>query len=286
MLIRERKLMKAKTLLVMVCLYGLMGSAWGESAEPRDLPVYTLSPQVHVMELEKTASKIPTQAIRPFLVYPRVVSREAWESAPYVVAGEEGRLLLGAGDTVYVRGLSDALSTQYGIYQKGDTYRDPERPHEILGYEALFIADIKVKRLGDPARVYIQSSRRGVMTGDRLLPKIEREIPPYFFPRAPSAPVEGKIIDVVGRGSFIGQNEVVVLNLGAEDDIERGTVLGVYQADRWVRDTVSHRPEARVRLPGGRAGKIMVYRVFDHISYALVMRANRVIHLYDTVRNP
>jgi hypothetical protein len=49
------------------------------------------------------------------------------------------------------------------------------------------------------------------------------------------------------------------------------------------------RPEKRnseVTLPDSRTGLIFVYRVFDRISYALIMNANRPVHLLDVVKNP
>lgn len=252
----------------------------------RGLPIYKISPKTHVIELEKAIPTIPTEVIQPFLVYPQVVSKEVLENAPYIVAGTEGRLILGAGDKAYVRGLSDKMPVQYGLYRRGDIYRDPAHPDEILGYEALFIADIEVRRFGDPASVYIQSSTREVLVGDRLLPRSDQKLEPYFFPHVASLPVEGKIIAAAEGVSHIGQNQVVVLNLGAEDGIEKGVVLGVYQAGREVRDIISRRPGDRVQLPDERTGTIMVFRVFDRISYALVMRAKQAIHFYDTVRNP
>lgn len=45
-----------------------------------------------------------------------------------------------------------------------------------------------------------------------------------------------------------------------------------------VRDTIT--------LPDTRTGLIFVYRVFDHVSYALVMSANRPVYLLDVVKNP
>ncbi len=251
----------------------------------RGLPIYKISPQTHVIELEKAIPTVPTEVIQPFLVYPQVLSKEVLENAPYIVAGPGGRLMLGTGDKAYVRGLSEVAPVQYGLYRRGDTYRDPAHPDEILGYEALFIADIEVKQLGIPAIVYIRNSTREVLVGDRLLPRSGQELEPYFSPHVASDPVKGKIIAVVEGISQIGQNQVVVLNLGAEDGIEKGVVLGVYQAGRRVRDTLSRQPEDWIQLPDERAGVIMIFRVFDRISYALVMRAERAIHLYDAVRN-
>jgi hypothetical protein len=44
--------------------------------------------------------------------------------------------------------------------------------------------------------------------------------------------------------------------------------------------------ESRVKLPDARAGLAMVYRVFDKVSYALVMQSDGPVYLLDTVKNP
>jgi len=44
--------------------------------------------------------------------------------------------------------------------------------------------------------------------------------------------------------------------------------------------------KVEVDLPEERAGTVLVFRVFDRISYALVMAATRAMHIRDSVRNP
>ena len=87
--------------------------------------------------------------------------------------------------------------------------------------------------------------------------------------------------------SLIGQYNVVVLNRGARDGLDPGTVLRVYQAGRTIRD--DHAKGAfnkKVVLPDESAGTMMVFRTSDRISYALVMQATTAIAVLDKVRNP
>jgi hypothetical protein len=41
-----------------------------------------------------------------------------------------------------------------------------------------------------------------------------------------------------------------------------------------------------VRLPGERSGLLMVYKVHDLVSYALVMQVERAIRMNDRVTTP
>jgi hypothetical protein len=44
--------------------------------------------------------------------------------------------------------------------------------------------------------------------------------------------------------------------------------------------------EDAVKLPDSRSGLLMVYRVFDRVSYALIMQSKRPVYLLDVVKNP
>jgi hypothetical protein len=66
-------------------------------------------------------------------------------------------------------------------------------------------------------------------------------------------------------------------------------VLEVYQADGYANDqwTTEHWPGShRFPLPEEKAGLVMVFRVLDDISYALVTQATSEIRVADVVRNP
>ena len=41
-----------------------------------------------------------------------------------------------------------------------------------------------------------------------------------------------------------------------------------------------------VKLPDTRSGLVMVYRVYDRVSYALIMQSEGPVYLLDTVKNP
>ena len=41
-----------------------------------------------------------------------------------------------------------------------------------------------------------------------------------------------------------------------------------------------------VKLPDARSGLVMVYRVYDRVSYALIMQSDGPVYLLDTVKNP
>jgi hypothetical protein len=49
---------------------------------------------------------------------------------------------------------------------------------------------------------------------------------------------------------------------------------------------LSNQSDRAVKLPDARSGLVMVYRVFDRVSYALIMQSDGPVYLLDGVKNP
>ena len=252
---------------------------------PAGIPTVKLAPEIRSMPIEQAVATIPMDKIGPFLSNHRVVSKEELDAAPYIVSSLEEHLVTGPGDRIYVRGLEKEPEPSYNIVRPGEPYVNPDDENDILGYEAVFVGDAFLARAGDPATLDIGDARREAVTGDRLLPVEQRTIDPYFTPHAPQDPVNGRILAVMDGVRNIGQYAVVVVSLGEQQGMKPGTVLAVWQSGREVRDVVQG-SRARVQLPEERAGFLMVFRTFDRVSYALVMRATRSLRLQDRVTNP
>ena len=235
----------------------------------RGQPTVKMSPKVRASREETPISTIPMNVIGQFLGQPRVVSEREIKNSAYIVAN-----LVPGGDT------------DYTVLRIGDAYKNPGSK-EILGYEAIHVAEAKVEAFGDPSTLKIVKSTREALTGDRLLPVRENQIDQTFIPHAPSSKIDGQIIAVVDGVSRIGQYQTVVINRGEQDGLETGNVLAVFQTGDTVRDTVHSDEHAqKITLPDVKAGIVMVVRTFDRVSYALVMDAFRAMTVYDFVRNP
>ncbi len=228
---------------------------------------------------------IPTDAISQFLTSPKVVNATELKNSPYVVEIAGEHLIAGAGDRVYVRAIPAPKTLGYTLYRKGEAYKNPET-HEVLGYEAKYIADATIERAGDPATLLITRSDSEIRTGDRLMVSNSSELTLNFFPRPPKKPVEGNIISVLDGVSQIGQHNIVVLDKGLVDGLEPGHTLDIYHRGRVVVDPYSSETNATVKLPDEIAGLLMVFRSFERVSYALVLEASQAIHVLDKIKTP
>jgi len=246
-----------------------------------------LAPKIRATKLDRAIPTLPIDAIKQFVSQPRVLAERELQSSGYVVASAGDHLIGGIGDLIYARGLPAGKSTSFAIYRTGKTYQNTGgKSDELLGYEAIYVGTAMVKTFGDPSTLQIVDATRETLIGDRLLPMARQETETQWVPRAPEAPVEGRIIDVVDAVARVGQFQTVVLNLGEFDGLQRGHVLAVYRAGTEARDVVSSDARDSIQLPDTRAGLAMVFRTFDRVSYALIMKAEQDIRLYDAVRKP
>ncbi len=247
--------------------------------------VVKLSPRMREQPLDQAITTIDPDAIRHFLNQARVVTGDELKLAPYVLGGVSKRLLAGTtGERIYVRGITSGATTRYGVYRVGEVYRNPDDKKEILGHEVVKVADAVLDRAGDPATLLVTGIRREIRVGDRLLPVgDDMASSQYYFPRAPRPGTKGRIISVFDGVSMVGQYQGVVLDLGRQQGIETGHVLAVYQANGKMKDPVTGE---EVELPDEHAGTLLVFRTFDKVSYALLMKSARPVHVLDTVRTP
>ena len=253
----------------------------------RDGPRVTkLSPKVRDEEIGAQTYSIPIPAIQQFIIRPRVVSEETLNNAAYILSSIDERLAFGTGDRVYVRGFDGKPQGQYTIFRKGEALHDP-KTEELLGFEAILVGDGEIIRADDPATFDLTQTKREALRGDRLLPIDFGEIDTEFVPHTPPENTHGHVISLFDAISQVGAFQVITLSLGERDGIEKGHVLDINQAGRVVADPFE-KPGSLidVELPEESAGRAMVFRTFEKVSYALIMRASRAIQLGDSATNP
>lgn len=300
------------------------GSEHG-TTDSRGMRVVKLSPKVRVSALKEPVPTIPIASIAPFLTMPYVADTDRVRRAPYVVGFPDERIVAGVGDSVYVRRIDDAVGQRFQILRPGDSLQDPET-NETLGHLAVFVASAELQRAGDPAKLRVLRSEREVAIGDRVIPAALEEPLTNFFPRPGPAGMRGRILAVLNGVSQIGQYDVVVINKGTKDRVERGDVFEVYQGGGKARDQVltggsdfnwrdesplstefwygsdakifrwrsdPFPPAVEVRYPRAtyiqpyeRSGVLMVFRTFDRVSFGLILEATRAMRTEDRIATP
>ncbi|HZT63453.1 MAG TPA: LysM domain-containing protein [Burkholderiales bacterium] len=232
---------------------------------------------------------IPPRAIEPFLTQPLLIEEGGLDRAPRIIATQEDRVNLGAGNLAYVSGFGKATDEVWQVYRAGQPLVDPDS-QLTLGYEAVFLGTARVTRPGEPATVQIVNSKKEISAGDRLIPSPPATIPQYV-PHAPASKVNGRIIafyDLLPTSSG-GRDSIVSINRGTRHGLEPGNVLAMHrnvviydQAD-YLK---SRDRSPAIQLPPERYGLVYIFRTFASVSYALVMESTRPVQSGDIVQNP
>jgi len=244
--------------------------------------VYEAPPDVGPRAREESAAEsippLPLSSIRGFLSRPRVLTEEDYQSAPYVVAIEENRVLGADQQLIYSRRFAADLATgqRFVVARPTLVYtdvpagwfwqKDKRRTHvepwgssdyrytslrnwvssrgeNVLGYELMEVANATVTVVGDPATLYVTYSDIEIRKGDLLLPIEDSPLPLNFYPHAPaSIPDNTRVVGVTGDFDHAGPNDVVVISKGAQDGIEVGEVYSIYQPGETIVDEVDYPP--------------------------------------------
>jgi hypothetical protein len=246
-----------------------------------------LSPQVRIIERPPTIPTIKMEIIQQFLNRPKLITEEEIENAGYILDNAEQSIFSTEGNKIYVGGLDEGqVGNQYIVVHVGQTFYSPleDEEDEVLGYEAIFLAEAILTIPGEPATLEITKAVREIKKGDRLLSMEKPGVIKDLYPHSPTHLEDAYIIAVVDGGGFlIGQYQIIVINKGLIDGIERGHLLAVNKGTRPIFDTIS---EEEMTLPKRRAGTLLVFRVFESVSYALVMSSFLPINLLDEVTVP
>jgi hypothetical protein len=269
-----------------------------------------LSPEVRSQPLKDAIRTIPYDVLMDFTGRPSLLDSSTVKDAPYVVGMRDRHILGSTANEVYGKGMGEpAVGSRYNIVNVGPELRDPD-DGDLLGYmgnwaglgEVLQTSGavepgkanvLKSERSEELTHLRVVESGREIKQGDKLLPAMVEVGDDFRLSVPKDSALLGQIIAVVDGISVAGKYQVVAINRGKKHGLEPGNALGVFFRGEAVRDYYGRQDwqaytanYQRIRLPDERSGTVMVFQVYDRMSYALVMRATQAIRVGDFVANP
>jgi len=253
-------------------------------------PATRLNPLLRSRPLDGPIETIPYGELAAFLSRPSLMSAQDVKAAPYVLSLRDDHMVAGAGNDIYVRKLDGANGARYNVLHLAQPLK--VAGHGTVGYLAQFAGVAEVSKQGDPARALLTESAREVLTGDVLIPEASNLVTD-LRPHRPTAKIDSRILAVVNGVLLAGQFQVVAISGGSAEGVEPGHVLKVLEAPKGVADRCAHiegsgtcRNFRDAKLPQETAGNLLVFRSFDHMSYALIADERIPLHIGDHAVTP
>lgn len=264
----------------------IIGSRKKSNAYPDDANTVKLSPQIRAENLDSDAiTSIPANVIEPFLSQPLVLDVPELANAPRIVSGQPGHVNIGRTEAAYVMGDLQG-NTIFQVYRPGVQLINPD-DGKVLGYEYAYVGRLKLTRAakapGEANKFIATDVKEELTVGDRLIP-IPVVEPNNYAPHPPAKDVRGRIVAISGGVAQAGQNQTISINLGTKDGLDIGTVLKLYRLGKTISDRTQEK--STVKLPDEEYGTVFVYRVFNNVSYGLIMRVSEATEIGDIVRSP
>ncbi len=242
-----------------------------------------LEPQTYVQSLDRAIPTIPPHIIQPFLTSAMIVEPGELEQAGHILGGVEDELILGKYTKFYARNLLDTTAEQYRLFRIGRSLSDPESG-ELLGIEGIHLGDARMDRVGDDvSKLQIIDANQEIRPRDRLLPITELTPLPYYQPHAPNEDLSGWILYAPKGVNEVGKFDVIIITGGTREGLEEGHVLKAMLHRGESKDPVTGET---YQIPDEVSGLMMVFRVFEKLSYALIMESTRAISIGDKYESP
>ncbi len=286
----------------------------------------TLQPGAVEEPLERTAvSTISLNVIAPFLSQPLVIEKDQLAASPRIIAGQDNRVVLSPGTRVYINKIEEDDGINWYVYRPGDSLIDPDTK-EVLGMEATYLGDAKITKYGQPASADIVKAKEEIFTKDRLVPtgdNVETSFVPHApdtqitgriiniyggvaeagpesivsISRGSADGIEvGHVLAINRYGRVIKDPEppkeevnskpkLRELNFDVKRDADGKAIVNFEKKPEKSTTELVLEP-GMIKLPDERIGLLMVFRVFERVSYALVMQATQPINKLDSVQTP
>ncbi|WP_440054627.1 LysM peptidoglycan-binding domain-containing protein [Pseudoalteromonas sp. T1lg65] len=293
----------------------LSTDAQGRPILSLDKGVKKLSPRVRVTtDKSKALPTLPLPLLEPFLRFEQALDDAVFDSSPMVLGANHNVNIITQGHILYIKGLL-ARGGQYAIYRRGDDYIDPQT-NQKLAVQAILVGAGRAIQVGNnaqgiPAKLRLDMVKQEVKAGDILLPVSEgQSFSAQFTMQRPAHSISGSIIATSSKLREAGTMSIVVLNIGSNDKLHEGHILDVYKhspvviegqkgpryiedatrldklvtsVDSWFGDGQLENSTVWT-MPSEKVGEVMLFKVYQNLSYAMVIKAEKPARIGDTVQ--
>lgn len=201
-----------------------------------------------------------------------------------VLKSVSDNLISGAGDEMFVTYENIAKGQVFNIYNKTIEHKNLKKDF-TLGHEIIKLGEGIITAVSDNnvGIMKILSTKTGIRQNYKIIIKNKETISNMF----PSKPVEdftGSIISVGENIDNIGLYDVILINKGYNSNLEIGNILSIKNKTSYLKSPLKNKHE--IKLPGQQLGLVILYKVYDNLSYGVIVKAKAPIKKEYIVTNP
>ncbi len=264
-----------------IVLNRLSGSLSLEVDNPGSLTPKQLGPTIRGTPIAHAPLPLLSEKLQSLFTRTPLISTDALSNAPTIREIESGRVIASKGDSVFVIG-DVGSNEQFDVFRVEYSIVDPETKRP-LGVAGLNIGRVRLSQHnGTMHKFLITRSEKEFRAGDKLVPVSDSNLAP-LFPH-PGKIVDGKLAAILHDGRWARMHDIVVLNRGSLHGLDPGSVVKVV---RHVRIRPNENPSSNPLNGNKQAiGTLLVFKVEEKISLAMIMQARDAITIGDSIISP
>ena len=135
----------------------------------------------------------------------------------------------------------------------------------------------------------IDGSLSEIHQGDYLIKKSPELTEFHYVPHEPATRVDADIVSIMEGVEESGAMQTLILNKGAAEGLDNGTVLSIYRRGRVVKsewNSPNEKASHFVNTPNEEIGLAMVYRTGEHVSSAIILESIKNVNRGDLLSVP
>jgi len=269
---------------------------------------------------------IPLNVIAPFLNQPLVIEKDQLAKSPRIIAGQEDRVVLSPGTRIYINQIEESDGLDWFVYRQGENLVDPDTKEILgieatyLGNARISKYGAPASANITKAKEEIFVKDRLVPSGEEAITNFVPHAPEadirgriikilgglaetgaqsiVAINRGTNDGIEvGHVLAINRYGRIIkdpepasssdstAKTKLKELNFDVSRDTEGKPVVNFEKEAKPANSEPELEP-GMIKLPDERIGLLMVFRVFDRVSYGLVMQATQPVQAQDSIQTP
>jgi hypothetical protein len=259
-----------------------------------------LSPQVRADPLAQAIRTVPYDILMNFVQRPSLLTKKQVDKGPYVIGFRSRHIVGSTANELYAKGLGDPpAGAEFTVVNTGVALRDPD-DGDLLGYVGHYAATTRVITTTDSkheeplTHLAVLDNGREIRQGDKVFPAQTKFGDDLVMSVPSDRKLNGQVLAVADGLAVAGKYQVLAINRGKQHGLVPGNLVAIYARGVEVADYFSRGQDwttftanySTVKLPDERSGTLLIFTVYDRMSYGLIVESTQPVRIGDFIKHP